>query len=48
MAFLGSFLQYIIILIILAALGVAGMFLGKTLRIRKDAKTAESSGDTNE
>lgn len=41
-AFLGSFLQYLIILVILAALGVAGIFLGKTLRKKKDAKDAVS------
>ncbi len=39
-AFFGSFLQYLIIFVILAALGVAGIFLGKTLRKKKDAKDA--------
>lgn len=48
MAFLGSFLQYVITLVILAALGVAGIFLGKTLRMKKDAKAAASSDSTEE
>lgn len=33
-----SFLQYGIIMIILAALAVLGIFVGKALRKRKDAK----------
>ncbi len=44
LAFLGSFLQYFIILVLLAAVGVAGALLGKKLRERKDAKTA-AKGD---
>lgn len=39
-AILGSFLQYLIIMILLAAVGVAGALVGKKLRERKDAKTA--------
>lgn len=44
--FLASFIQYVVIFIILAALGVGGVFLGKYLRTRKDAK--EASRNTNE
>ena len=40
MAFLGSFLQYFIIAIILAAVAVLGVVVGKKLRDRKDAKDA--------
>ena len=44
MAFLGSFLQYVIILLILVAIAGLGIFAGKKLRDRKDAKnTAEAS-----
>ena len=39
MAFLGSFLQYAIIMI-LAAIALAGFFAGKKLRENKDAKAA--------
>ncbi len=48
MAFLGSFLQYLITLVILAAIGMAGIFAGKALRVRKDAKTAQTSDHTND
>lgn len=40
MAFLGSFLQYAIIMVILAAIALAGFFVGKKLRENKDAKAA--------
>ena len=40
MAFLGSFLQYAIIMVILAAIALAGFFAGKKLRENKDAKAA--------
>ena len=40
MAFLGSFLQYAIIMVILAAIALAGFFAGKKLRANKDAKAA--------
>lgn len=46
MAFLGSFIQYVVILIILAAIAVGGVFLGKYLRNKKDAK--EASSETKE
>lgn len=38
MTFLGYFLQYVIIMVILAAIGIAGACVGKKLRIQKDAK----------
>jgi hypothetical protein len=40
MAFLGSFLQYAVILIILVAVAGLGIFTGKKLRDNKDAKKA--------
>ena len=40
MAFLGSFLQYAIIMVILAAIALAGFFASKKLRENKDAKAA--------
>lgn len=43
MAFLGSFIQYVVILIILAAVAVGGIFTGKALRKRKDAKDLAAS-----
>ena len=45
MAFLSSFLQYFIIMVILAAVAVAGVFTGKKLRANKDAKNA-AAGNT--
>jgi hypothetical protein len=42
-AFLGSFLQYLIVMILLAAIGVLGAFAGKKLRDHKDAKLAETA-----
>lgn len=42
MAFLSSFLQYFIIMVILAAVAVAGVFTGKKLRDKKDAKKVAS------
>ena len=39
-AFLGSFLQYLIVMILLAAIGIAGAIVGKKMRERKDAKDA--------
>ena len=44
MAFVASFLQYFIIMVLLAAIAVAGVFVGKKLRDRKDAKET-ASGD---
>ena len=48
MAFLASFLQYFIIMVILAAVAAAGVFTGKKLRDNKDAKkAAEVAKDAN-
>ena len=47
-AILGSFLQYLIIMILLAAIGVAGAVVGKKLRERKDAKTAAMTAEDKE
>lgn len=44
-AILGSFLQYLIIMILLAAIGVLGAFAGKKLRENKDAKTAAMAAE---
>ncbi len=44
-AILGSFLQYVIVMIILAAVGVGGVFAGKKLRERKDAQTAAQAAE---
>ncbi|MDD6307597.1 MAG: vanadium nitrogenase [Clostridiales bacterium] len=40
MAFLGWFVHYFVIALILAAIAGLGLFAGKKLRERKDAKTA--------
>ena len=48
MAILGSFLQYAIIMVILAAIAVAGFFAGKKLRENKDAKAATEADMTAE
>ena len=48
-AIIGSFLQYLIIMILLAAVGILGAFAGKKLRDNKDAKTAAmSAGEKQE
>lgn len=39
--FLASLLQYAIKFVLFAAVAVAGIFIGKALRGRKDAKAAE-------
>ena len=43
MAFVASFLQYFIIMVLLAAIAVAGVFVGKKLRDGKDAIETASS-----
>lgn len=48
MAFLGSLLEYVVKMIVLAIVAVAGIFLGKFLRKIKDAKNSEASIETNE
>lgn len=40
MPVLNSFVQYGVIFVILVAIAVAGIFLGKKLRERKDAKSS--------
>lgn len=46
MAFLATFLEYLVIFVILAGLAVAGFMVGKKLRTNKDAKlAAEANGD---
>lgn len=47
MAFVTSFAQYAIILILLAGLAVLGVFTGKKLRDRKDAENAEFDADSD-
>lgn len=42
-AFLASFLQYLIIMVLLVAVAVGGVFTGKHLRIKKDAGLAEQN-----
>ncbi len=46
-AILGSFLQYVIEMIILAAVAVGGVFAGKKLRERKDAQLAAENQQEN-
>ncbi len=46
MPFFVSFLQYAGILILLAAIAVGGVFFGRFLRMKKDAR--EASQNTNE
>lgn len=48
MAFLGSLIQYVVVMIILAVIAVGGIFLGRFLRVKKDAKNAMASNETNE
>ena len=43
MAFLNSFVEYFITMVVMAAIAVAGVFAGKKLRDRKDAKKAEEN-----
>lgn len=38
MAFLGSFIQYVVTFVILVAVAAGGVFFGKYLRKRKDSK----------
>ncbi len=47
-AFLGSFLQYVIVMVILAAVAVGGVFAGKKLRERKDAKLAAEATENEQ
>ena len=45
MTFFGYFLQYVIIMIILAAVGIAGVFAGKNLRGSTHAKQMPGGQD---
>lgn len=47
-AILGSFLQYLIIMVILAVVGFCGAFAGKKLRDNKDAKLAAESAQNKQ
>lgn len=47
MAFVNSFVQYAVILILLAGLAVLGVFAGKKLRDRKEAKNAAFDADSD-
>ena len=40
MAFLASFIQYLVIFIVLVGIAILGFFLGKFARSKKDAKDA--------
>lgn len=44
MGFLGSIIWYSVLFVFMVAVAVAGVFLGKTLRDRKDAKAAKAGG----
>ncbi len=46
MAFLASFLQYFVIMIVLAAVSFLGILTGKKLRANKDAKDAALAAET--
>lgn len=49
MGILTSFIQYVVIMVIIAALAVAGIFIGKALRKRSDEKkSAENAGNAVE
>ena len=41
MSFLGSFIQYAVVMIILAAVAMLGIGVGKVLRERKNKKASE-------
>lgn len=43
MAFLLAFLKYLIIFVLLVAVGIGGIFAGKVLRKRKNAKIEEAA-----
>ncbi|MBO4750641.1 MAG: hypothetical protein J5546_10010 [Lachnospiraceae bacterium] len=48
MAFLGSVLSYGIVLLCFVAVGVAGFFVGLTMRKRKDAKLEREKEECQE
>lgn len=43
MLFFGWVLRYLVIFILLAAVAVAGIFVGRALRIRKDKKNEQAA-----
>ncbi len=47
MAFLQSFIMYLVKLVFYVILAVCGVFAGKKLRENKNAKTAAQNPDTN-
>lgn len=47
-AFFGSFLQYLIEALILAAVAICGLFVGRKVRANKDAKAAATEGTETE
>lgn len=46
MAFLGWFVHYILIFVVLAAAAGLGIFVGKKMSDKKNAKAAENTADT--
>lgn len=48
MAFFGWFVHYLLIFVILAAVAGLGIFVGKKLSDRKDAKMAKEAADAEE
>lgn len=47
-AFINEFLSYLLLVIIMGAIAVCGVFTGKKLRDRKNAKAAaETASETN-
>lgn len=48
MTLVGWFLQYFIVFLILALVAVAGFFVGKLLRTRKDKKAVVMAENTKE
>ena len=47
-AFVASFIEFVVKMIVLVAVAIGGVFLGKFLRGKKDAKTQIVSDRTNE
>lgn len=48
MGFLGSIIWYSVLFIFMVAVAAAGVFLGKTLRAKKDAKAAATADSDHE
>lgn len=47
-AFLGSFIQYVIIMICLVAVGLCGGYVGVKLRKNKEAKTQQEASSNED